>query len=88
MMKTHLKFLETSIELQCDSESLQYKSCAAGGNVADVTLMKQDSNTTCTKGENFGISGSNIWVDKGCRGHFIVILGGKFILNVPYNIYA
>ena len=64
-----------------------YIPCDAGGHVLDVTLKVQTSTkvANCTKGETFGISGNNIWVDKGCRGYFIVLKGNS-IPNVPRNI--
>ena len=52
----------------------------------DVTLKIQVSETNCAKGENFGVLGSNIWVDQGCRGKFIVILAGKSLLNALYGM--
>merc|ERR1719367_731848 len=53
--------------IQCDSVEFGKTLCAAGGTVEDVTLRRQDSSTTCTKGETFGWEESNIWADKGCR---------------------
>ena len=75
-MKNYLPFL-VSIELQFDSSEYQYKSYTTRGDVLNVTLIKQDSITTCKNEENFGFSGSNVWVDQGCSGKFIVTLRGK-----------
>ena len=74
--KTYLAFLD----IQCDSVEFAKTLCAAGGTVEDVALKRQDSSTTCTKGETFGWEGSNIWADKGCRGNFIVAISGKSFL--------
>merc|ERR1719288_303458 len=63
--------------MDCDSWQFKYKECTVTGigRAVDITLKNQRSKTTCVKDENYGVlSGTEIWVDNGCRGAFIVSL--------------
>ncbi|WP_250876338.1 DUF3011 domain-containing protein [Luteibacter anthropi] len=40
-----------------------------------VRLVRQNSDSRCDEGRTWGVDGSGIWVDKGCRGIFSV--GGR-----------
>lgn len=58
----------------CASSGYRYSSCDMGGPVIDAQLAHQDSHAACTKDRTWGISGNTIWVDKGCRASFNVLV--------------
>ena len=64
------------MELNCSSNGYQYTTCDAGGVIHDITLKEQLLSSTCSEDESFGISGSDVWVDNGCRASFNVQLQG------------
>ena len=63
----YILFVVGTVEISCWNGNDEYVECDAGGVVTNVGVKRQDSQTTCVKEENFGASGSNIWVKDGCR---------------------
>ena len=47
-----------------------------------VTLKKQYSRTRCVNGGNYGFSGTNIWVDRGCRAKFNVMVKRMYMFKL------
>lgn len=60
--------------LKCESTSYRYKECYVGGDILDVRLVDQLSNTDCDEDYNWGYDEDYIWVDEGCRAVFSVTL--------------
>lgn len=63
-----------SHEVRCESSDNRYRECAAGG-FGDVVLQRQLSDTRCIRDSNWGTRGNMIWVNRGCRGVFMVGTG-------------
>lgn len=55
----------------CESQGNQFRDCkiATGGK---VRLVQNISNTRCDYGRTWGFDWNSIWVDRGCRGRFMV----------------
>ena len=58
-------------EVRCESERFGYRECVAGFG-SSVSLVRQISETRCTRNDNWGTRGNLIWVDRGCSGIFRV----------------
>lgn len=66
----------SSQTVQCESIDGRMRSC--GSNLRGrIELMRQISNTRCVQGSNFGLRDGSVWVDRGCRGVFLVTRGGN-----------
>jgi Protein of unknown function (DUF3011) len=60
----------------CGSSDNRYRRCDTYVDRGDrVRLMVNDSSTRCVEGRNWGVLRHSIWVDRGCRGRFLV--GGR-----------
>ena len=60
--------------IDCGSSNGRWGHCnvdTRGG----VRLIRQNSDAACDQGRTWGVDGSGIWVDRGCRGIFSV--GGR-----------
>ncbi len=57
--------------ITCESSGNQFKECRiqTGGR---VRLTQNISNTRCVYGRTWGFDWNAIWVDRGCRGRFMV----------------
>jgi hypothetical protein len=65
--------LETSARtLRCSSRGGDYARCYIGDEYVEdsVVLVDNLSDTRCREGDNWGVRGSYIWVDEGCRAEF------------------
>jgi uncharacterized protein (TIGR02246 family) len=60
--------------LRCESDSMNYKFCAAEGTVRGARLVRQVSGSPCTETQTWGWRSDGIWVDKGCRADFEVTI--------------
>ncbi|MFN3696718.1 MAG: DUF3011 domain-containing protein [Pseudobdellovibrio sp.] len=60
--------------VQCSSNLKLFKSCEVGGQIIDVQLVDQRSNSPCELGRSWGYDHSRVWVDRGCRASFRVVL--------------
>ena len=55
----------------CESRDDQRNDCYVGGlDQGSVSLDKQLSKSSCSKGYSWGTSNNNIWVSRGCRAQF------------------
>jgi len=57
--------------LRCESNQGRRQECAFDGNAA-VRLSQQLSRDACVEGRTWGVDGTTIWVDRGCRAEFIL----------------
>lgn len=57
--------------INCESENEKRRDCYVGGlDQGSVSLDKQLSSASCSKGYSWGTSSNNIWVSRGCRARF------------------
>jgi hypothetical protein len=64
----------STISVQCESNDGRLRTC--GSNLwGQITLQRQLSNTRCVERGNFGLRNGSVWVDRGCRGIFLVRRG-------------
>jgi hypothetical protein len=63
-----------SISVQCESTDGRLRTF--GSNLrGSIVLQRQLSSTRCEQGSNFGLRNGSVWVDRGCRGIFLVRQG-------------
>ncbi len=57
--------------ITCESQNNKFRDCpiATGGR---VRLQQNISNARCEYGRTWGFDWNSIWVDRGCRGKFVV----------------
>lgn len=60
--------------ITCSSDDMRRHFCAISGNRA--RLVRQRSDAGCVEGQTWGVSGGQLWVDRGCRGDFEVRSSG------------
>jgi len=60
----------------CASRDDRYEFCQVPG-VTRAELVRQNSQTPCVLGRNWGWRGDGIWVNNGCRGEFLVQTGWR-----------
>ncbi len=61
------------IRLQCDSNDNRYQMCQVDvGRRGRVRLANQVSDKRCTEGYSWGWNRAGVWVDRGCRGQFVI----------------
>ena len=61
--------------ISCNSNDMRRHYCNIGSN-RGVRVYRQHSDSACIEGRSYGVSGSQMWVDRGCRAEFQVIKGG------------
>ncbi len=54
----------------CNSEDNRRRTCAYDPRQRRPILLQQLSNSSCREGYSWGYTGTQIWVDRGCRGRF------------------
>ncbi|MEO6155187.1 MAG: DUF3011 domain-containing protein [Thermomonas sp.] len=60
--------------VQCESSDGRLRTC--GSNLhGQISLQRQLSSTRCMEGSNFGLRNGSVWVDRGCRGVFLIQRG-------------
>jgi hypothetical protein len=57
---------------ECESRDGRRQECGFTGH-GFVRLVDRLSNADCVEGRSWGVSGSTVWVDGGCRGRFEVV---------------
>lgn len=62
--------------MTCASTDGQRNYCDADLKGASVRLMRQVGGAQCEENLTWGHDDKGIWVDRGCRGDFVVIRGG------------
>ncbi|MGZ3652719.1 MAG: DUF3011 domain-containing protein [Bdellovibrionota bacterium] len=60
--------------VQCASGGYSFNRCLVNGYVRQAWLTNQESSASCNLGQTWGYEQNSIWVDKGCRGTFLVEL--------------
>jgi hypothetical protein len=65
--------------ITCTSDDGRRNDCDADLKGATVQLARQLSPSPCTEGSSWGHSDKEIWVDRGCRGEFVVQRQGEFV---------
>ncbi|WP_413580618.1 DUF3011 domain-containing protein [Bdellovibrio sp. HCB288] len=65
---------EPTIEyVTCESQGNRYNTCYIDPRgIRRVYLARQQSKARCEENRSFGLVGSSIWVDHGCRGVFAI----------------
>jgi hypothetical protein len=58
--------------VSCNSNDMNRHYCDIGPNDG-VRVARQHSNAACIEGRTYGVRGSQMWVDRGCRAEFEVI---------------
>lgn len=56
----------------CESNDNRRRNCPLRSSDSIARLERQLSRSSCVEGRTFGISGSTLWVDDGCRGVFLI----------------
>lgn len=74
---------QNTVSIQCESGDGRYRTCGTGLS-GRIELQRQLSNTRCVQGTNFGLRNGSVWVDRGCRGVFLVHRG----FTPPINDYS
>ena len=54
----------------CNSEDNRRRTCAYDARQGRPILLQQLSNASCREGYSWGYTGTQLWVDRGCRGRF------------------
>jgi Protein of unknown function (DUF3011) len=60
--------------LSCASNENAYRHCDVDGRLLKVRLRERRSVSECEYGRSWGWSRHGIWVDKGCRADFDIIV--------------
>jgi len=63
------------INVSCNSDDMHRHTCHTGQHGA-IRLVKRHSEAECIEGRTWGQEPRGIWVDRGCRADFEVIVGG------------
>ncbi len=60
--------------VRCESEDMNYRFCPADGTVRSARLVRQLSGSGCTETRTWGWKSDGVWVDKGCRAEFELVV--------------
>lgn len=55
--------------IRCGSDDGRFNRCQVPWR--DAELIRQESNSPCTRGQSWGVDRGGLWVDRGCRGQFV-----------------
>lgn len=55
--------------VRCGSDDGRFTRCQVPWR--DAELIRQESNSPCTRGQTWGVDRDGLWVDRGCRGQFV-----------------
>lgn len=72
-----------NVSIYCSSDDMHRRSCYTGQHGA-VRLIKRHSEADCIEGRSWGHDPRGIWVDRGCRADFEVVVGG-YSANANYG---
>lgn len=56
--------------ITCSSWGGRYAECDTRQTITNARVVNRQSQSACTRGTSWGISGTKIWVDRGCRANF------------------
>ena len=62
--------------VRCESRDSRTQRCDTGGY--DAQLVRQLSDTPCTRNRTWGVDYSGLWVSGGCRGEFRLVRDGYY----------
>ena len=57
--------------IECVSHNFAFTRCDVPWH--DVRLVRQLSDTSCVRGQNWGLDKRGLWVDRGCAGRFVAV---------------
>lgn len=60
--------------LSCASNENAYRRCDVDGRVIKVRLRERQSLSKCEYGTSWGWSRYGVWVDRGCRADFDIVV--------------
>jgi len=60
--------------MNCSSNDGKYHTCRVNGDVQRARVSRQISGSACTEGTSWGYRRNELWVDKGCRADFEIML--------------
>lgn len=75
----------TQRQVALSSGGGRYSEMDLGAPLSNITLVKKDSASPCTKGFSFGLKGTKAWVNYGCRGSFNVDFVGNTSASRPHG---
>ncbi|RDJ00336.1 DUF3011 domain-containing protein [Dyella solisilvae] len=55
--------------IRCGSADGRFTRCQVPWR--DAEIIRQESNSPCTRGQTWGVDRGGLWVDRGCRGQFV-----------------
>jgi hypothetical protein len=64
---------DSSYSITCESEGNRRRECRLRSAPSVARLERQLSSAACLEGQTFGVQGTVLWVDRGCRGRFTVM---------------
>ncbi|WP_243041920.1 DUF3011 domain-containing protein [Dyella sedimenti] len=67
--------------VRCGSDDGHFTRCQVPWR--DAELIRQESNSPCTRGQTWGVDRGGLWVDRGCRGQFVEIRRGGYAPPPP-----
>jgi hypothetical protein len=65
--------------ISCTSNDGRRNYCDADLQGATVQLVRQSGASPCMEGSTWGHDDKQIWVDRGCRGEFVILTKGEFV---------
>ncbi len=66
-------FTQTAQVITCNSDDMGRHYCDVGPNTS-IRLVRQRSEAQCIQGRTYGFDRNRIWVDRGCRADFEIIV--------------
>lgn len=60
-------------KVSCASDDEGYRRCGVPGRVVEVHVRERLSVADCERGQGWGWSRHEVWVDRGCRAVFDVV---------------
>lgn len=60
--------------IECVSRNFAYTRCEVPWH--DARIVHQLSDTSCIRGQNWGVDRGGLWVDRGCGARFVAAGGG------------
>jgi len=64
-----------NVSVYCSSDDMHRRFCYTGAH-GGIRLTKRHSDSECIEGRSWGQEPRGIWVDRGCRADFEVVVGG------------
>jgi len=78
---------QNAVNVRCESSDGRFRTCGTGLS-GHVQLQRQLSEARCIEGSTYGLRNGSVWVDRGCRGDFVVHRGGmnRPPMNDDYSV--